>query len=133
MCVNLKFLQLKNFTVFSQIKNFTELHSISLYIGILWPCVIRWDQKTWHALNFIKCIVADLTWHNLKSLYPTLVKVYIFKKLFLQGIQKLHYLYVGRDKLESVMAQQNDIFEGKSGSFLQSQICILQAYTHSYI
>ena len=52
-----------------------------------------------------KYAFAHLKGQNLKSVQPTIVKVYIFGKLFLQGIQKWLY-FCGRGKSKNIMADQ---------------------------
>ena len=52
-----------------------------------------------------KYAFAHLKWQNLKSVQPIIVKVYIFGKLFLQGIQKWLY-FCGRGKSKNIMADR---------------------------
>ena len=71
----------------------------------IWPCAIR----SCHFCDMPKIAskYAFAHWHNLKSVHPdpTIVKVYIFRKLFLQGFQKWHY-FCGRGKSENITADQ---------------------------
>ena len=60
-----------------------------------------------------KYAFAHLKWNNLKSIHPTIVKLYIFIKLFLQGFQKWHYL-CDRGKSENMIADQNVKFDKNS-------------------
>ena len=60
-----------------------------------------------------------LKWHNLKSIHPTIVKLYIFIKLFLQRFQKWHY-FCDRGKSENMIADQNVKF----GKFIFDQLSI---------
>ena len=54
-----------------------------------------------------------LKWHNLKSIHPNIVKLYIFIKPFLQGFQKWHYLCDRGNlgKSENMIADQNVTFD----------------------
>ena len=69
------------------------------------PCVIRWYQN--HDMPEIgsKHVFMHLKGNNLKIVHPTIVKIYIFRKLFLQGFQKWHYL-CDMGKSENIMADQ---------------------------
>ena len=49
---------------------------------------------------------------QLEKYSPTIVKLYIFIKLFLQGFQKWHY-FCDRGKSENMIADQNVKFEKK--------------------
>ena len=53
---------------------------------------------------------------QLKSIHPTIVKLYIFIKLFVQGFQKWHY-FCDRGKSESMIADQYVKFEKKKKYF----------------
>ena len=70
-----------------------------------WPCAIRSCHNRDMPKISSKYAFAHLQWHNLKSVHPTIVKVYIFGKLFLQGIQKWLY-FCGRGKSKNIMADQ---------------------------
>ena len=71
----------------------------------LWPCAIRSCHNRDMPKISSEYAFAHLQWHNLKSEHPTIVKVYIFGKLFLQGIQKWLY-FCGRVKSKNIMADQ---------------------------
>ena len=68
-------------------------------------CVLDNSQQSKYAF-------VHLEGHNLKSVYPTIVKVYIFRKFFPQGFQKWHYFY-SRGKSENMIANQNVKFDKK--------------------
>ena len=69
------------------------------------PCVIRSCHNRDMPKISSKYAFVHLQRHNLKSVHPTIVKVYIFGKLFLQGIQKWLY-FCGRGKSKNIMADQ---------------------------
>ena len=69
------------------------------------PCAIRSCHNRDMPKISSKYAFAHLQWHNLKSVHPTIVKVYIFGKLFLQGIQKWIY-FCGRGQSKNIMADQ---------------------------
>ena len=69
------------------------------------PCAIRSCHNRDMPKISSKYVFAHLQWHDLKSVLPTIVKVYIFGKLFLQGIQKWLY-FCGRGKSKNIMADQ---------------------------
>ena len=77
---------------------------IYIYIYI-WPCAIRSCHNRDMPKISSKYASAHLQWHNLKCVHPTIIKVYIFGKLFLQGIQKWLY-FCGRGKSKNIMADQ---------------------------
>ena len=84
-----------------------EVHSLtsSSFIICLWPYAKRSCHNRDIPKMSIKYAFAHLQWHNLKSVHATIVKVYIFGKLFLQEIQK--WLYIcGRSKSKNIMADQ---------------------------
>ena len=70
-----------------------------------WPCAIRSCHNRDMPKISSEYAFAHLQWHNLKSIHPTIVKVYIFGKLSLQGIQKWLYFY-GRGKSKNIMTDQ---------------------------
>ena len=84
-----------------------RFHSLSKGGGVieLWPCAIRSCHNRDMPKISSEYAFVHLQWHNLKSVHPTIVKVYIFGKLFLQGIQKWLY-FCGRDKSKNIMADQ---------------------------
>ena len=49
-----------------------------------------------------KCASVHIKLYNLKSIHPNIGKVYIFRKLFHQGIQKWYY-FCGKGKSENNM------------------------------
>ena len=71
----------------------------------IWPCAIRSCHNRDMPKISSKYTLVHLQWHNLKSVHPTIVKVYIFRKLFLQGIPKWLY-FCGRSKSKNIIADQ---------------------------
>ena len=69
------------------------------------PCAMRSCHNRDMPKISSKYAFAHLKWQNVKSVQPTIVKVYIFGKLFLQGIQKWLY-FCGRGKSFNIMADQ---------------------------
>ena len=70
-----------------------------------WPCAIKSCHNRDMPKISSKYAFAHLQWHSFKSVYPTIVKVYFFGKLFLQEIQKWLY-FCGRGKSKNIMADQ---------------------------
>ena len=69
------------------------------------PCAVRSCHNRDMPKISSKYAFAHLQWHNLKSVHHTIVKVYVFGKLFLQEIQKWFYI-CGRGKSKNIMADQ---------------------------
>ena len=85
---------------------FTKWDQIETFLPFnCWPCPIRSCHNRDMPKISSEYAFAHLQWHNLKSVHPTIVKVYIFGKLFLQGIQKWLY-FCGRGKSKNIMADQ---------------------------